>query len=267
MPQEQIPIVPHSDIVTFSTTSHRPPWRHHFDVSCSFPNRRHSNETGDLTSLYRWRGLSGDRIHPFVSHPAASSDQGSLWSPVSMTYWRHICGNVYGWENRKFANITHWLKPHFEITLRYLKRILILFIFWSTGAGLNMHNCQPACYFVSILQVGYLALGEEHERIMFENRGALRHTWTQADGWRKLQNKELHDSYCSPITFKADKSRAMRWTGHIKLQTYALLYKHFISITKVIPPPPNPVTLQPDSGSWTPITGFRNHADWTNHNR
>jgi hypothetical protein len=128
-----------------------------------------------------------------------------------------------------------------------------------------MHNCQPACCFVWILQVGSLALREEHGQIMFENKGAKRHTRKQAGGWRKLQNKEIHDSYYSPINFRVDKPWTMRWTGHIKSRTYALLYKHFITITKV-----NfftPVALRPDSGFWTPLTGLRDHAHWTNHTR
>jgi hypothetical protein len=33
--------------------------------------------------------------------------------------------------------------------------------------------------------------------------------------WRKLHNKELNDLYCSPIIFRAIKSRKMRWTGHV----------------------------------------------------
>jgi hypothetical protein len=33
--------------------------------------------------------------------------------------------------------------------------------------------------------------------------------------WRKLHNKELSDLYSSPIIIRINKSRRMRWVGHV----------------------------------------------------
>jgi len=33
--------------------------------------------------------------------------------------------------------------------------------------------------------------------------------------WRKLQNEELHDLYCSPVIIRVIKSRRLKWAGHI----------------------------------------------------
>jgi hypothetical protein len=33
--------------------------------------------------------------------------------------------------------------------------------------------------------------------------------------WRKLQNKELNDMYCSPNIVRVIKSRRVRWAGHV----------------------------------------------------
>jgi hypothetical protein len=34
-------------------------------------------------------------------------------------------------------------------------------------------------------------------------------------GWRKLQNEELHRLYSSPSIIRMNKSRRMRWVGHV----------------------------------------------------
>jgi hypothetical protein len=34
-------------------------------------------------------------------------------------------------------------------------------------------------------------------------------------GWRKLHNEELCDLYSSPSTIRINKSRRMRWAGHV----------------------------------------------------
>jgi hypothetical protein len=35
--------------------------------------------------------------------------------------------------------------------------------------------------------------------------------------WRKINNKELNDLYCSPDIVRVIKSRRMRWAGHVAL--------------------------------------------------
>jgi hypothetical protein len=89
----------------YSESSSLPPWRHHCDatVPCSFLNRCHCNETGDMTSLYRWRGLSGDRIHPLACTSTSSTDGGSVWSLIFLT----TIPTLYFWKrSRPFENVT-----------------------------------------------------------------------------------------------------------------------------------------------------------------
>jgi hypothetical protein len=53
---------------------------------------------------------------------------------------------------------------------------------------------------------------------VFENRVLRRISGQKRDevrGWRKLYNEELHDLYSSPNTIRMNKSRRMRWTGHV----------------------------------------------------
>jgi hypothetical protein len=54
---------------------------------------------------------------------------------------------------------------------------------------------------------------------VFENR-VLRRTFGQKKGevmggWRKLHNKEHHDLYSSPSIIRMNKSRRMKWAGHV----------------------------------------------------
>jgi hypothetical protein len=35
--------------------------------------------------------------------------------------------------------------------------------------------------------------------------------------WKKLNNEELNDLYCSPNIDRVIKSRRMRWAGHVAL--------------------------------------------------
>jgi hypothetical protein len=48
---------------------------------------------------------------------------------------------------------------------------------------------------------------------VFENKVLRRDEGT--GGWRKLHNRQLHDSYSSPNIIRIMKSRRMRWAGHV----------------------------------------------------
>ena len=54
---------------------------------------------------------------------------------------------------------------------------------------------------------------------MFENRVLRRIFGPERDKvpwvWRKLLNEEVNDLYSSPIIIRVNKSRRMRWTGHV----------------------------------------------------
>jgi hypothetical protein len=61
-------------------------------------------------------------------------------------------------------------------------------------------------------------LREEHRLRISENR-VLRRIFgpkREEDGsWRKLHNDELHNLYSSPDIVRVNKSRRMRWAGHV----------------------------------------------------
>ena len=64
-----------------------------------------------------------------------------------------------------------------------------------------------------------LTLREERKLKVFENM-VLSRIFGPRRGevtgeWRRLNNKELHDLYCSPNIVRVIKSRRMRWAGHV----------------------------------------------------
>ena len=63
-----------------------------------------------------------------------------------------------------------------------------------------------------------LTLREERSVRMFEDL-VLRLFGPRRDEvtgeWRKLQNEELNDLYCTPSIVRVIKSRLMSWTGHV----------------------------------------------------
>jgi hypothetical protein len=64
-----------------------------------------------------------------------------------------------------------------------------------------------------------LTVREEHKLRVFENKLMRRIFGPKWDGvtrgWRKLHNEELHNLYSSPSIIRINKSRRMRWAGHV----------------------------------------------------
>jgi hypothetical protein len=64
-----------------------------------------------------------------------------------------------------------------------------------------------------------LTLREEHRLRMFDNRVLRRVFGPERDevkeGWRKLQNEELHGLYSSHSIIRVIKARMMRWARHV----------------------------------------------------
>jgi len=54
---------------------------------------------------------------------------------------------------------------------------------------------------------------------VFENRVLKRIFGPKRDEvtgeWKKLHNEDLHDMYSSPNIIRLNKSRKMRWAGHV----------------------------------------------------
>ena len=64
-----------------------------------------------------------------------------------------------------------------------------------------------------------LMLREERRLTVFENRVLRRIFWPEMDEvtreWKRLDNEELNELYCSPNIFRVIKSRKMRWLGYV----------------------------------------------------
>jgi hypothetical protein len=64
-----------------------------------------------------------------------------------------------------------------------------------------------------------LTLKEEHSLKVLENRVMRRISETKRDeimgGRRKMHNEELHNFYSLPSIIRMNKSRRMKWVGHV----------------------------------------------------
>jgi hypothetical protein len=68
---------------------------------------------------------------------------------------------------------------------------------------------------------------------VFENRVLKRVFGPKTDevigGWRKLHNEELHNLYCSPSIIRINKSRTMRWAGHVaRMGAKRIAYRNLV---------------------------------------
>jgi hypothetical protein len=61
-----------------------------------------------------------------------------------------------------------------------------------------------------------LILREEHRLSVFENRRIFGLKWGEVtEGWRKMNNEELHNMYPSRSIIRMIKSRSIRWASHV----------------------------------------------------
>jgi hypothetical protein len=84
------------------------------------------------------------------------------------------------------------------------------------------HSCSRIIILSVVLywrETWSLALREERKLRVFENRVFRRIFWPQRDEitgeWRKPHNEELSDLYSSLNIVRMNKSRRMRWAGHV----------------------------------------------------
>ena len=69
-----------------------------------------------------------------------------------------------------------------------------------------------------IIIIIIIIIREERRVRVFENRIMRRLFGPKRDSngeWRRLHNEELSSLYCSPNISQGDKSRRLRWAGHV----------------------------------------------------
>jgi hypothetical protein len=93
------------------------------------------------------------------------------------------------------------------VLLSYIKKLKIK-IYKTVILPVVLYGCETWS----------LTLGEEYRLRVFENR-VLRKIFgpkrKEDVSWRKLHKDELQDLYSSPNIVRVNKSRRMRWAGHV----------------------------------------------------
>jgi hypothetical protein len=95
------------------------------------------------------------------------------------------------------------------LSSRLLSRKLKVKIFKTIILPVVLYGCETWS----------LTLNEENRLRVFENMVLRRISGPKRDEvtgeWSKLHNEELHILYSSPDIIRQDKSRRMRWAGHV----------------------------------------------------
>jgi hypothetical protein len=95
------------------------------------------------------------------------------------------------------------------LSSRLLSRHFKVKILKTTILPVVLYGCETSS----------LTLREEHRLRVFKIRVLRRIFGPKGDEvtgeWRKLHSRELHNLYSSPVNFKQNKSRRMRWAVHV----------------------------------------------------
>jgi len=126
------------------------------------------------------------------------------------------------------GDITYCIATHATSTpLQYTNQRLYLLIYLlhisfslSKNIKVKIHRTVILPGFFYGCETWSLTLREERRLSVSENR-VLRRVFDgpkrdEVTGeWRKLHKEELYDSYCLPNMIWVNKSRRMRWAGHV----------------------------------------------------
>jgi hypothetical protein len=104
-------------------------------------------------------------------------------------------------------------------TVLCLNKTAVIFSLLSKKLNIKVHRTIILPVVLYGCETWSLTLRKERRLRVFENRALRRIFGPKRDEvtreWRKLQNKELNDVYCSHNNVMVIKSRRKRWAGHV----------------------------------------------------